>query len=166
MPSRVGVISALAFALAFALALVSKPSLGQSLPNPQLTPGEVRTISSAELCNPKFHTKTIRNVPEWLKHQVFAAYGMPEGNHTGYCSGPEGCEVDHLISLELGGSNGLANLWPQPYSGPQNARQKDWLENELHRRVCQGSMALEEAQSSIAQNWIKTYQQIFGEDLK
>jgi hypothetical protein len=30
-------------------------------------------------------------------------------------------ELDHLIPLELGGSNDLRNLWPQPFEGEWNA---------------------------------------------
>jgi 5-methylcytosine-specific restriction endonuclease McrA len=43
------------------------------------------------------------------------------------------CEVDHLIPLELGGSNRAANLWPQRYDGGWSARDKDRLESRLHR---------------------------------
>src|SRR5438477_344466 len=38
-------------------------------------------------------------------------------------------EIDHLIPLELGGSNELANLRPQPYRRRPAAREKDLLEN-------------------------------------
>ena len=47
-------------------------------------------------------------------------------------------EVDHLISLELGGSNAIRNLWPEPYAGRWGARTKDVLENRLHDLVCEG----------------------------
>jgi hypothetical protein len=41
--------------------------------------------------------------------------------------------VDHLIPLELGGSNDIANLWPQSYVTVWNAHMKDRLENRLNR---------------------------------
>ena len=67
-------------------------------------------------------------------------------------------EVDHLISLELGGSNDVGNLWPESYvSVPYNARDKDKLENTLHRLVCTGRMPLETAQELIRTDWIKAY---------
>lgn len=49
------------------------------------------------------------------------------------CGGPHGCEVDHLISLELGGANAIENLWPQPFDGKWNAHVKDRLELRLHK---------------------------------
>ena len=41
-------------------------------------------------------------------------------------------EIDHLIPLELGGSNDIANLFPEPGFGTASYRVKDQLENRLH----------------------------------
>ena len=90
------------------------------------------------------------NVPQAEKDAVYQSYGLA-GNHTGYCDTQQGCEVDHLISLELGGSNDQTNLWPQPYQGtPLNAHVKDQLENFLHAQTCAGNIALDQAQQEIA----------------
>ncbi len=35
---------------------------------------------------------------------------------------PYAHEVDHLVSLELGGSNDIRNLWPEPSAGRWGAR--------------------------------------------
>jgi hypothetical protein len=94
----------------------------------------------------------VRNVSEATKKQVYASYHLA-GNHTGYCDVPTGCEVDHLISLELGGSNDAKNLWPEPYVGVWNARMKDALENRLHSMVCKGQISLPDAQHAIATDW-------------
>ncbi len=64
--------------------------------------------------------------------------------------------------LELGGSNNLTNLWPQPYRPAPGAREKDVLENFLHRAVCGGAMTIEEAQRQIATDWYKAYQEMKG----
>jgi hypothetical protein len=67
-------------------------------------------------------------------------------------------EVDHLISLELGGSNSIKNLWPEPgFPNP-----KDKLENRLHAMVCNGQLSLLQAQHDIATNWVHYYQQYMG----
>jgi hypothetical protein len=66
--------------------------------------------------------------------------------------------VDHLISLELGGSNDIKNLWPQPYYPRPGAHEKDVLENWLHRQVCVGNITIERAQQAIAQDWYTAYQ--------
>jgi hypothetical protein len=52
------------------------------------------------------------------------------------------CEIDHLIPLELGGSNDVKNLWPQPQDPRPGSFEKDSLENDLHHRVCNGEMSL------------------------
>ncbi len=72
------------------------------------------------------------------------------------------CEVDHLIPLELGGSNAVTTLWPERYAPKPGAREKDVLENFLHRAVCGGAMALEDAQRKIATDWYKAYQEMKG----
>ena len=74
-------------------------------------------------------------------------------------------EVDHLISLELGGSNDTRNLWPESYYGMWGARVKDALENRLHALVCDGKMSLRDAQLMISTDWIETYKNVIG-DLK
>lgn len=51
-------------------------------------------------------------------------------------------EIDHIISLELGRSNDIANLYPQRGSGPLSYHVKDKLENQLHDLVCNGTMKL------------------------
>ncbi|HKW85912.1 MAG TPA: hypothetical protein VJM82_02480, partial [Nitrospiraceae bacterium] len=72
------------------------------------------------------------------------------------------CEIDHLISLELGGSNDLTNLWPEPYSPAPGAHEKDKLENALHKAVCGGKMTLKEAQQKIATDWYAAYKEMQG----
>ena len=99
------------------------------------------------------------NPPEKLKNDVYHNYGL-NGNDRSKCS--EGYEVDHLISLELGGSNDGTNLWPQSYCGTNNAHDKDKLENELHRRVCKGQMQLIDAQMCIKTDWVMCYLKTFN----
>jgi hypothetical protein len=94
-----------------------------------------------------------------MRREVFAAYGMT-GNRDTQCQ-PKGCELDHLISRELGGADDVRNLWPEPKSGPWNALMKDRLENRLRREVCHGGMTLEEAQHAIARDWTAVYRSYF-----
>jgi hypothetical protein len=106
------------FALVLAVTLVATAAVADDLPNPQFTAGDADTsISASDLC-PTASTSLRRNVSAAEKAQVFQEYALA-GYHTGYCENddPNGCEVDHLISLELGGSNDIKNLWPQPYAG-------------------------------------------------
>ncbi len=67
-------------------------------------------------------------------------------------------ELDHLISLELGGCpDCVGNLWPEPYNGALGAHQKDKVENYLHKKVCSGAISLHDAQVEIANNWEAVY---------
>ena len=121
------------------------------LPVPTMTPGAKFDDATDVVICVKGYSASVRNVPKSVKDAVYAAYGMQPG------IAPCPCEVDHLISLELGGSNDKENLWPQPYTGQWNARQKDKLENYLHKQVCVGKITLQEAQKEIAGNWMEAY---------
>ena len=147
-----------------ATVLISSTSFASQLPNPTITPGATRTADVKYICTPGTSKKD-RLVTESEKRRAYSQYGVP-GNHQGICSGPEGCEVDHLISLQLGGSNDIRNLWPQPYDGDWNAHHKDVLENKLHKLVCSGQLTLEDAQHAIASDWIKAYKQYVSPTMK
>ena len=154
------------FALSSLLAFASLNTFAQDehrLPDPQRTPGHATYHAAATVCAIK-STKDERHVPDSVKQAVYADYGA--GKCADYCSGPQGCEIDHLISLELGGANTLDNLWPQPYDGEWNAHDKDRLEGKLHQMICKDkSITLKEAQKEIADDWIAAYKKYIG-DLK
>jgi hypothetical protein len=136
---------------------VNTPPASQTvyLPNPTLTPGDVLDVTKDDVCVPGYSQK-VRNVPESVKKQVYAEYGITSHQPGEY-------EVDHLISLELGGSNSVKNLWPESYKGEWNAHVKDKLENKLHQKVCDGSLDLSMARHEIATNWIAAYQKYLGQ---
>ena len=123
--------------------------------NAEIPLSAIRTTNVDDICTTL--TGTIRNVSVQTKHRVYIRDGVPGGNHTGICSGVEGCEVDHRISLELGGSNDITNLMIQPYYGSCNAHQKDHLENRLHKLVCSKLITPQTAQSEIYNNWRAAY---------
>ena len=63
-------------------------------------------------------------------------------------------ELDHIIPLEVGGNpQDRSNLALQPWYGEGSAVEKDRLENQLHRLVCNGEMGLIDAQKCIAEDW-------------
>jgi hypothetical protein len=112
------------------------------LPDRSCTPGAVATTSIAVVCHTS--TRGRRDVSRAVRRRVFEAYGLAPRQ-------PRGAyEIDHLIPLELGGSNAPANLWPEAAPGFHD---KDRVENELHARVCAGAMTLEAAQRAIAADW-------------
>lgn len=126
-----------------------------TLPDSTLTPGVVRSTDTDTVCNTR--TGTIRNVPESMKERVRSRYNI-KNKRDRWCNNPEGCEIDHLISLQLGGDNVAENLWPQPYQGKWNAHHKDALENRLRNLVCEkGTLTLEDAQKQIKTDWVAAY---------
>lgn len=114
------------------------------------TPGAVITSATkAQICKPGY-SSSVRNVPESEKNQVYAEYGIATHMTGQY-------EVDHLISLELGGSNDIANLWPELADPTPGFHQKDQVENYLHKQVCDGKLSLKQAQQEIATDWLQVY---------
>ena len=132
-----------------------------SVPDHRLTPGAVRALSRAEVCRTKWG-RDARHVSAAMKAEAFRAYGL-SGNDDPACV-PDAhgrrCEVDHLVSRELGGADDVRNLWPQPL---REAREKDKAENMSRKEVCRGAMTLGEAQRQMALDWRKLYRQWFGE---
>jgi hypothetical protein len=120
------------------------------LPDPRCTPGSVdpsitqATIGST-ICRSGY-TKTVRppeQQTERFKFDVaYPAYGTPTSEAT---------ELDHLVSLELGGSNDATNLWPE---SPPSPNPKDTVENALNAAVCDGRVKLAAAQQAIASDWL------------
>lgn len=136
-----------------------------TLPDHDLTPGVVTDLTVQQICKKKWG-KDRRAVTEAMKRHVFAAYGL-SGNDDEACTPDRHkrrCEIDHLISRELGGADDERNLWPQPYGSlPWNAVRKDRVENRLHVEVCAGTITLEQAQKEIAEDYRVPYRRYFGE---
>ncbi len=149
----------------------AKPPLRPDL---KLTPGDVLTNVTAAQVTTKGYATGVRNVPESVKNQVFIAYfGSVPANRDDF-------EVDHLVSLELGGSNDPKNLWPEirrtPY-GSTNAvhtnlvwtaelkdRLEDWMAADLRKTVflhgdeiANGRLHL--YQQKIATDWVAAYRE-------
>lgn len=144
--------------LLLALMLVSLGALAHDLPNPKLTPGMFNPAVTQynidkNICIPNW-TATVRPPVSYtnkLKIKQIAQYGYKDVNPADY-------EEDHLIPLSLGGSpTDPRNLWPEPWHSVWNAHVKDRLEVLLHKKVCDHSLTLQEAQAMIVANWIAAY---------
>jgi hypothetical protein len=154
-------------AVVCALVLMASPAIAGRLdaPDPELTPGLATELTVEAICARRWG-KDRRNVTAAMKREVFARYHL-KGNSDRACT-PDAhgrrCEIDHLISRELGGADDIRNLWPQPYGArPWNAVRKDRLENRLHKGVCAGVITLEQAQHDIATDWRAAFVRYFGD---
>jgi hypothetical protein len=131
---------------------------GGQLPDPSCTPGAYDpAITAAVLCAPGYTTSSYRapsSQTSAFKYNVAEpAYGQV--NVSG--------ELDHLVSLELGGANDASNLWVEPGPIPNP---KDTIENALHAWVCAASgqaaeTRLHDAQQAIAADWL-TAEHVLG----
>lgn len=141
------------------LMLYAVPALGDPLPRSAITPGVTRKdLTLEKICKTKWG-KDARAVTAGMKLAVFRAYGYAKGNKDPRCP----CEIDHLVSRELGGADDVRNLWVQSYQGAWNARMKDRVENRLHVEMCAGRMTLIAAQTAIRSDWRVPYRKFFGE---
>ena len=119
-------------------------------PDKDCTPGAIITTATKDQICQSGYSSTVRNVPESEKNQVYKEYGIVSRNPGEY-------EVDHFISLELGGSNDISNLFPEAAEPKPGFHEKDKVENYLHEQVCNGSMTLLQAQTKISSNWLDVY---------
>ncbi len=131
-----------------------------TLPDSSCTPGAIdpnvtQDNIGSTICVSGY-TKSVRpdvSVTNTIKTNVMIAY-RDTGTKADY-------ELDHLISLELGGCpDCVANLWPEPYGIALGAREKDKVENYLRKQVCSGAISLSQAQSQIARDWVSVYRQL------
>jgi hypothetical protein len=126
-------------------------------PDRRCSPGAYYSkLTRSVICLPSLTTSSIRNVPSSQKHAVEVEYGMKPKS---FGSTPE---IDHIVSLELGGSNDIANLFPETANAHPGFHVKDKLENKLHDMVCAGQMTLKTAQQQIAANSQALYAKVFG----
>lgn len=151
------------------------------LPDPSLTPGETNSDVTQDniadtICSKSFSTGSVRDT-ESTPHQkagTYDTYHVPHPrNNTG---ANQTCELDHLISLENGGGDGLDNIWPE--CGPANVslnqrwfKKKDAVENYVHNAICldvpdakfsfgpkpSKALTLNEGQAILRDNWFACY---------
>jgi hypothetical protein len=124
------------------------------LPDHGLTPGATRPVELADICSEQDNDLDPAVSPSAQK-VVFQEYGIPNAPAGSY-------QVDYLINPQLGGTDDVRNLWPEPYgSKVWNAHLKDALEDRLHNMVCSQQIDLASAQYAIATNWIAAYKKYF-----
>jgi hypothetical protein len=132
---------------------------GFLVPDPDCTPGAINpTLTITVLQDKRFRTACVRDKATSAEKKK-DTYEWYHQNHPAKNTGKtQVCELDHLISLELGGADTLDNIWPQ--CGPSKAvlakrffKQKDTVENYLAWLVKNNRMKLDDAQKGISTDW-------------
>jgi hypothetical protein len=90
-----------------------------------------------------------------VQRRVEAEYGLPPKRYG------RSIEIDRIVPLELGGSNAIANLFPESGSGAASYHAKDRLETRLRSLVCSGRIGLGAARARVAADWLVLYRQVF-----
>lgn len=130
------------------------------LPDPACTPGSVGSTDANAVCVPRFSVQrrpsTYNTDP--VKTAAMLAYRIPIADR-------KRVELDHLVPLELGGSNDVSNLWPQisDLSLVDEHNSKDQVENRIKLAVCRDQIpramcrdrgaCLTIAQEALARDW-------------
>jgi hypothetical protein len=135
-------------------------TVSNGLPDGACTPGGISPAVTQDnihstICVSGYSTsvRPPESVTNKIKKERLVAYGDTD-SMSDY-------ELDHLISLELGGCpDCVSNLWPEPYANPLGAHEKDKVENYLHKEVCDGTITLHDAQEEIATDWESVYNQL------
>jgi hypothetical protein len=120
-------------------------------PDVTKTPGDIFSdVTATDVCRSGY-SSSVRSVSVATKKAVYTEYGILYPPDSGTY------EVDHFIPLELGGSNDIKNLWPEPANPTPGFHQKDTVENYLHKQVCNGQMTLGDAQDLIKTDWYSVF---------
>jgi hypothetical protein len=131
-----------------------------SQPDRRCSPGAYSSrLTKAVICSSHFHTDEIRRLARSTKYRVEREYGLPAGLFS------RALEIDHVVPLRLGGSNNIANLFPEEYAFADHSPgypAKDRLDKRLRELVCAGRLRLRVAQRRIAADWESLYRQVFG----
>jgi hypothetical protein len=122
---------------------IDKSSGYCTVPDPQLTPGE---MDASLACSMSGH---LRQASDSEKNLILVAYGYPAD--TNKASG----EFDHWFPEWMGGSDGPKNVWFERHAGKFGSYAKDKVEKLLRQKVCvDHTMSIDEAKKQI-QSWTK-----------
>lgn len=108
-----------------------------------LDPAVTQATIGATICLRGGYTASVRpptTYTEGLKRHQITSYGYADRRLGSY-------EEDHVVSLELGGApRAVANLFPEPHTV---SSLDDTVEDDLHGRVCAGTLSLADARARI-----------------
>jgi hypothetical protein len=127
-----------------------------ALPDRRCSPGAYYSgLTTTVLCAPTFRAAALGAIDQRVVSAVEREYGLrPQPARTPIV-------IDQIVPPELGGATEIANLFPEPASGPADASSKNRLETRLHQLVCGGQITLAAARTAIAMNWKMLYRLVF-----
>jgi hypothetical protein len=134
--------------ISFASLLIASTAFAAEQSGPALNPTVTQATITTTICTVGW-TRTVRPYVadmKRIKAEMLAAVGETIDHRNRY-------ELDHVVPLALGGDPiDRRNLALQPID---EAREKDAVEVCLSSLVCQGKIALDDAQAAIFEDWRK-----------
>jgi hypothetical protein len=110
--------------------------------NPTLTQATV----ASTICKSHYVNKIKSQISTKTSTEVFAEYAIAKKKRSSYA-------IDHLVPLDLGGTNALTNLWPIPLKGTATPKRKAVVDAAVHKSMCAGFISLATAQGLFNMNW-------------
>jgi hypothetical protein len=139
---------------------VTAPALADDQPyaNQQLTPGDIFPgVTAVDICQGGYaKAHRTKYFSKRFRQTLYATYNDQ------YIPRSGDYELDHKVSLENGGTNSNANLWPESYRILWGARVKDRLENKIHEQICNQIITIQQGQQMLEGDWIAAYKYYFG----
>jgi hypothetical protein len=117
---------------------------GVSVPKKALTPGDVTTTNTTQVCN-RTPAQNAQTIPVGLESGVFSEYRIGPTQQSRYL-------LDLLVPVSLGGAMTLSNIWPATVEGTGFV-QKAQLNHILKDDVCHRFLTLRQAQRALETNW-------------
>jgi hypothetical protein len=89
------------------------PVVNGGLPDAACMPGNINPSLTTVICGPDFHTSDYRDKESTPAQRAttYGLYNIPRPPQN--IGANQQCELDHLVSLEVGGTDDLSNIWPE-----------------------------------------------------
>jgi hypothetical protein len=110
--------------------------------NPTITQATV----TSTICQPRYVNQIKSQISKKTSTEVFAEYAIATKMRSDYA-------IDHLVPLDLGGTNALTNLWPIPLKGTATPQLKAVVDAAVHKSMCAGFISLATAQGLFNASW-------------
>ncbi len=115
------------------------------------TPGATNsTITQATatstICRHQYVDKIKSQISTKTSAKVFAEYAIAKRTRSNYT-------IDQLVPPDLGGTNALTNLWPEPLKGTAAPERKAVVDAAVHKSLCAGFISLATAQGLFNASW-------------
>lgn len=116
-------------------------------PDYACTPGGVfADVLRGDLCK-RGYASSVKAISAKTKDAVFSAYTIAEFDRKQYT-------LDRFAPINLGGTNDVQNIWPQP---TKDVSSKNKVESFLFEEMCSGRITVSESQELASTNWQKVY---------